>query len=64
MVWAGISIRGRTDLHVLQPGRIDARIYRDYIILPIVRASPGAVGEDFLLMDDNAPIHRARLVQD
>ena len=64
MVWAGISIGGRTDLHVFQRGAINAITYRDDIILPIVRPYAGAVGDDFLLMDDNAPIHRARLVQE
>lgn len=64
MVWAGISVGGHTDLYVFQQGPINARIYRDDIILPIVRAYAGAVGPDFLLMDDNAPVHRARLVQE
>ncbi|KAG1681391.1 Transposable element Tcb2 transposase [Nymphon striatum] len=64
MVWAGISVGGHTDLHVFHQGSINARIYRDDIILPIVRAYAGAVGPDFLLMDDNAPVHRARLVQE
>ncbi len=40
MVWPGISIGGRTDLHVFQPERIDARIYRDDIILLIVVPMP------------------------
>jgi transposase len=57
MVWAGISIGGRTDLHVFQQGGINARMYWDHIILPILCAYAGAVGPDFLLMDDNAPIH-------
>ena len=64
MVWAGISIGGRTDLHVFQRGAINAITYRDDIILPIVRPYAGAVGDDFLLMDNNASIHRARLVQE
>ena len=39
-------------------------MYRDDIILPTVCAYVGAVGPDFLLMDDNTPTHLARLVLD
>lgn len=62
MVWAGISLDGRTDLHVFERGAITARVYRDDIVRDIVRPFAVAVGPDFLLMDDNAPIHRARIV--
>ena len=63
MVWAGISVEGRTDLHVFARGGITAQRYRDEVILPIVLPYAGAVGPDFVFMDDNAPIHRARLVE-
>ena len=37
--------------------------YRDEILDPIVRPYAGAVGPTFILMDDNARPHRARVVQ-
>ena len=36
--------------------------YRDEILAPIVRFYAGAIGDDFILMDDNATPHRARIV--
>ena len=62
MVWAGISVQGKTDLHVLQNGTLTAVRYRDEILDPIVRPYAGAIGPQFILMDDNARPHRAHLV--
>jgi hypothetical protein len=63
MVWAGISIDGKTDLHVI-PGNLSGERYRDEILHPIVIPYSGAVGYGFILMDDNARPHRARVVTD
>ena len=63
MIWAGISIGGCTDLHVIN-GNLTGAIYRDEILHPIVRPYAGAIGNDFVLMDDNARPHRARIVTD
>jgi transposase len=63
MVWGGISMAGRTDLLVLQQGSMTAQRYRDEVIDVHVRPYAGAIGDDFILMDDNAPPHRARIVQ-
>ena len=38
--------------------------YRDEIHAPIVRLYAGAIGDDFILMDDNATPHRARIVNE
>ena len=62
MVWAGISVDGRTDLYVIRNGALTGLRYRDEILDPIVRPFAGAVGLDFTLMDDNARPHRARVV--
>ena len=62
MVWAGISVQGKTDFHVLQNGTLTAVRYRDEILDPIVRPYAGAIGPHFILMDDNARPHRAHLV--
>jgi hypothetical protein len=63
MVWAGISIDGKTDLHVIA-GNLSGVRYREEILHPIVRPYAGAVGGGFILMDDNARPHRARVVTD
>ncbi|KAL0202719.1 hypothetical protein M9458_000737, partial [Cirrhinus mrigala] len=52
MVWGGISLEGRTALHVLARGSLTA-------IRPLVRPYAGAVGPGFLLMQDNARPHVA-----
>ena len=61
MVWAGISAQGKTDLHVIDNGTLTALRYinevLDFNILPYA----GAIGENFILMDDNARAHRARI---
>ena len=53
MVWGGISRNVRTDLQVIR-GTMTGLRYRDEIIDPFVRPYAGAVGERFILMDDNA----------
>ena len=67
MVWAGIMITARTPLQeVVRVNRqgLTAARYRDEILLPHVRLFRGAVGPDFLLMDDNARPHRAAVVEE
>ena len=62
MVWAGISYNGRTDLHVYKNGTVSGQRYRDEILAPYVVPYVGAVGQEFILMDDDATAHRARIV--
>uniref|UniRef100_A0A674F3R5 Tc1-like transposase DDE domain-containing protein n=1 Tax=Salmo trutta TaxID=8032 RepID=A0A674F3R5_SALTR len=63
MVWGGISLGGRTALHVLARGSLTAIRYRDEILRPLVRTYAGAVGPGFLLMQDNARPHVAGVCQ-
>ena len=56
MVWAGIS-----DLHVIDNGTLTALRYVNEILDVYVRPYAGVVGENFILMDDNARAHRARI---
>jgi hypothetical protein len=42
MVWAGISIDGKTDIHVIA-GNLSGVRYRDEILHPIVRPYAAAV---------------------
>ena len=61
MVWAGISVQGKTDLHVIDNGTLTVLRYVNEILDVYVRPYAGAVGENFILMDDNARAHRARI---
>ncbi|KAI3351093.1 hypothetical protein L3Q82_005658 [Scortum barcoo] len=63
MVWGGISLGGRTALHVLARGSLTAIRYRDEILRPLVRPYAGAVGPGFLLMQNNARPHVAGVCQ-
>ncbi|GFV55166.1 transposable element Tcb2 transposase [Trichonephila clavipes] len=55
--------RGHTDLHVFHGGTVTGLRYRDEILDPYVRPYAAAIGNDFILMDDNARPHRARIVE-
>ncbi|GFY21579.1 transposable element Tcb1 transposase [Trichonephila clavipes] len=64
MVWAGISLGYRTDLHIFKRVSVTAVQYRDEVLEPIVRLFATVVGPTFVLMDDNARCHRADIVDD
>ncbi|GBN69292.1 hypothetical protein AVEN_35980-1 [Araneus ventricosus] len=64
MVWASIMLDGRTPLYVFERGTVTGVWYRDEILEPYVRLFRGAVGPEFILMDDNARPHRALLVHE
>ncbi|GFV12645.1 transposable element Tcb2 transposase [Trichonephila clavipes] len=64
MVWAGIMINGRTCLHVVANGTMTGQRYIDEVLLPNVHLFRGAVGDKFVVMDDNATCHRTLAVQD
>ncbi|GFV56230.1 transposable element Tcb2 transposase [Trichonephila clavipes] len=64
LVYNSISIDGRTDLYIIRDGPLTARRYRDEILRPIVVPYAAAIGDDFILMDDNCRPHRANLVED
>ncbi|GFS89583.1 transposable element Tcb2 transposase [Trichonephila clavipes] len=64
LVYGGISIDGRTDLYIIRDEPLTARRYRDEILRPIVVSYAAAIGDDFILMDDNCRPHNANLVED
>ncbi|GFU87077.1 transposable element Tcb2 transposase [Trichonephila clavipes] len=64
LVYGSISIDGRTDLYIIRDGPLTARRYSDEILRPIVVPYAAAIGDDFILMDDNCRPHRANLVED
>ena len=56
-----VSYDGSTDLYIIQNGSLTGVRYRDEILDAFVRLYAGAVGQDFVFMDDNARPHRARV---
>ncbi|GFW97745.1 transposable element Tc3 transposase [Trichonephila clavipes] len=57
LVWGGIMLGSRTDLHIFDAGSVNGTRYCNEI-LPYVRLFRDAMGLQFLFMDDNAPCHR------
>ncbi|GFX02798.1 transposable element Tcb2 transposase [Trichonephila clavipes] len=64
LVYGGLFIDGRTDLYIIRYGPLTALRYRDEILRPIVVPYAAAIGNDFILMDDNSNPYRANLVED
>ena len=64
MVWAGNSRGRRTDLHIVTRTMMTGVRYRDEILDVYVRPYAGTIRPQFILMEDNARPHRARVVQD
>ncbi|GFW61493.1 transposable element Tcb2 transposase [Trichonephila clavipes] len=58
LVWGGIMLGSRTDLHIFDAGSVNGTRYCNEILLPYVRLFRGAMVLQFLFMDDNAPCHR------
>ncbi|GFV60074.1 transposable element Tcb2 transposase [Trichonephila clavipes] len=58
LVWGGIMLGSRTDLHIFDAGSVNETRYCNEILLPYVRLFRGAMGLQFLFMDDNVPCHR------
>ncbi|GFX97189.1 transposable element Tcb2 transposase [Trichonephila clavipes] len=53
-----------TDLYIIRDEPLTARKYRDEILRPIAVPYAAAIGDDFLLMDDNCRPNRPNLVED
>ncbi|KFM67890.1 hypothetical protein X975_15384, partial [Stegodyphus mimosarum] len=63
LVWGGIILGSRTDIHV-QIGTMTSQIHRDVILEQHVRLFRGAMGAQFVFMDDNARPHRTNIVSE
>ncbi|GFS90736.1 transposable element Tcb1 transposase [Trichonephila clavipes] len=63
LVWGGIILGSRTDLYV-QSVTMTGHIYRDVILEQHVRLFRGAMGDEFLFMNDNARSQRANIVDE
>ncbi|GFV15152.1 transposable element Tcb2 transposase [Trichonephila clavipes] len=64
LVWGGIILDSRTPLHIFDAGSVNAQRYKDDILESRVRLFRGAIGQDFIFMDDNARPPRVRFVED
>ncbi|GFV68753.1 transposable element Tcb2 transposase [Trichonephila clavipes] len=63
LVWGGIILGSRTNLHV-QSVTMTEHIYRDDILEQHARLFRGAMDAEFLFMNDNAHPHRANIVDE
>ncbi|GFV05555.1 transposable element Tc3 transposase [Trichonephila clavipes] len=63
LVWGGIILGSRTNLYVQSVSTTD-HIYRDVILEQHVRLFRGAMGAEFLFMDENTRSHRANIVDE
>ncbi|GFV43466.1 transposable element Tcb2 transposase [Trichonephila clavipes] len=63
LVWGGIILGSRTDLHIFDAGSVNWTRYCNEILLPNVRLFRGAMGLQFLFMDENALCHRTVAVE-
>ncbi|GFX69423.1 hypothetical protein TNCV_1547541 [Trichonephila clavipes] len=51
LVWGGIMLGSRTDLHIFDAGSVNGTRYCNEILLPYVRLFRGALGLQYLYMD-------------
>ena len=58
MVWAGISVNGKTDLNVIKNGSLMS-LYFNEILHQFVSPYAIYIDPEFILLDDNAHPHRA-----
>lgn len=63
MVWAGISLTAHTELYIVPGGSLTAVRYVNEILQDFVVPYAPFVGDNFLLMHDNATPHTARVTQ-
>ncbi|GFX21544.1 transposable element Tcb1 transposase [Trichonephila clavipes] len=64
LVWGGIMLNGRTELPIFDRGSVTGDRYCEEVLLPHVRLFRGAIGPDFIFMDDNARPHRTLAVEE
>ncbi|GFW44923.1 transposable element Tcb2 transposase [Trichonephila clavipes] len=58
LVCGGISIDVHTYLYIIRDGPLTAHRYRDEILRPDVVPYAAAIGDDFILINDNSRPHR------
>lgn len=63
-VWGGMSMNGKSELVILRGESMNGARYRDLCVRDIVVPYAQNFGDDFILVDDNARPHRARIVNE
>ena len=63
MIWCGISIGRRIDLHIFQNDILMVQRYADEILSSHVIPYAAAIGDSFVFQHDNAKPHTAHLVE-
>ncbi|GFU75639.1 hypothetical protein TNCV_2863531 [Trichonephila clavipes] len=61
MIWAGIRIGGRINLHIIRNSNLTAESYAGEILRSLVLSYATAIGDSFLLLQDYSRNHAARL---
>lgn len=56
-----ISVQGKTDLHVIRNGTFTADRYVNEKLGVYVHPYAVAIGPEFIFIDDNARVHRAKV---
>ncbi|GFW54390.1 transposable element Tcb2 transposase [Trichonephila clavipes] len=64
LVWGDIMLNGQTELHIFDRGSVTGDRYCEEILLPHGRMFRGAIGPDFIFMDDNARSHQTVAVEE
>lgn len=64
MVWGGVTLGGRTVLHIVEGGALTSQRYVAEILEPIVLPFIPFIGNGFKLMHDNARPHTANRVRE
>ena len=59
----GICLDGRMDLVAIDGAALTAVRYQDEVLELVVRPFAGALGQDFVLIHENARPHTTRVVQ-
>lgn len=60
MVWTGISSNRKAQLILFRNEHVNAQTYLDNVLRPVVVPLAQEIGENFILVDDNARPHRAK----
>ncbi|GFY18931.1 transposable element Tcb2 transposase [Trichonephila clavipes] len=63
-IWRDREVGITLHLYIIRDGPLIALRYRNEILRPIVVLYAAAIGDDFILMDDNCRPHRANLMED
>lgn len=62
IVWAGVSINGRNNIHINRNRSLAVQRYRDEILIYFLVSYSRMIGDNFILIDDNFRPHRTGLL--